>query len=91
MQTFVANFFRDIALTTGITIFALAVNLWFWWKYLRRSDDERFWIWPYSAFLGRVQHAKVDAKVDEERKLTSKEPHQPKTYSEKILVHQPFS
>jgi hypothetical protein len=46
MQTFVANFFEVIALTTGLTLFVLTIQLLFWWKYLRTSDDQRFWGLP---------------------------------------------
>jgi hypothetical protein len=43
MQTFVANFFETIALITAITVLSLAVTLEFWWRYLRRTDNQRFW------------------------------------------------
>ena len=43
MQAFIANFFEMIALITVLTLFVLIVNLEFWWRYLRRTDDERFW------------------------------------------------
>lgn len=29
--------------STAITLFALTVNLLFWWKYQRRADNLRFW------------------------------------------------
>ena len=43
MQTFVANFFEVIAFITGLTLFVLTIQLQFWWKYLRRADNKRFW------------------------------------------------
>ena len=53
MQTFVANFFEVIALTTGLTLFVLTVNLEFWWRYLRRTDNQRFWRWDASTLFSR--------------------------------------
>ena len=43
MQTFVDNFFETVALITALTLFVLTVNLEFWWRYLRRTDNQRFW------------------------------------------------
>jgi hypothetical protein len=43
MQTFVANFFETVALITALTLVVLAVNLEFWWRSLRRTDNQRFW------------------------------------------------
>lgn len=43
MQTFVANFFEVVAFITALTLFVLTVNLLFWWRYMRRRDNLRFW------------------------------------------------
>jgi hypothetical protein len=43
MQTFVANFFEDVAWITALTFFVELVQLEFWWRYLRRRDNLRFW------------------------------------------------
>jgi len=53
MQTFVDNFFEVIALTTGLTLFVLTIQLVFWWKYLRRMDNQRFWRWDASTVFSR--------------------------------------
>jgi membrane protein YdbS with pleckstrin-like domain len=45
MQTFVANFFETVAFITALTLIALTVTLEFWWRYFRRTDNQRFWIW----------------------------------------------
>jgi hypothetical protein len=52
MQTFVANFFETVALITGLTLVVLTVNLEFWWRYLRRTDSQRFWVWDLQALRG---------------------------------------
>ena len=56
MQTFVNNFFETITLITALTLFVLAVNLEFWWRYLRRTDNQRFWVSDFQAL--RVGHKK---------------------------------
>jgi hypothetical protein len=43
MQTFVPNFFETVALITALTLFVLTVNLEFWWRYQRRTDNLKFW------------------------------------------------
>ena len=43
LQTFIANFAEVITLITVLTLFVLTINLEFWWRYLRRSDNQRFW------------------------------------------------
>ena len=43
LQTFIANFSEVITLITVLTLFVLTINLEFWWRYLRRSDNKRFW------------------------------------------------
>jgi hypothetical protein len=43
LQTFIANFSEVIALITVLTLFVLTINLEFWWRYLRRNDNQRFW------------------------------------------------
>ncbi|MGA2972822.1 MAG: hypothetical protein ABSE39_09410 [Candidatus Bathyarchaeia archaeon] len=43
MQTFVANFFETVAFITALTLIALTVTLEFWWRYMRRTGNERFW------------------------------------------------
>jgi membrane protein YdbS with pleckstrin-like domain len=45
MQTFVANFFEVVAFITALTILALAATLEGWWRYFRRTDNQRFWVW----------------------------------------------
>jgi chromate transport protein ChrA len=45
MQTFVANFFEVVAFITALNVLALAVALEYWWRYYRRTDNQRFWIW----------------------------------------------
>jgi predicted glycosyltransferase involved in capsule biosynthesis len=52
MQTFVANFFETVALITALTLFVLAMNLEFWWRYLRRTDNQRFWVSDFKALRG---------------------------------------
>ena len=52
MQTFVANFFETVALITALTLFVLIVNLEFWWRYLRRTDNQRFWVSDFQALRG---------------------------------------
>ncbi|MGD0690049.1 MAG: hypothetical protein ABSA50_09805 [Candidatus Bathyarchaeia archaeon] len=53
MQTFVANFFEVIAFTTGLTLFVLTIQLLFWWKYLRKPDNQRFWVWDFWTLISR--------------------------------------
>lgn len=43
LQTLIANFTEVITLITVLTLFVLTINLEFWWRYLRRTDNERFW------------------------------------------------
>jgi hypothetical protein len=43
LQTFIANFAEVITLITVLTLFVLTINLEFWWRYLRRMDNHRFW------------------------------------------------
>jgi hypothetical protein len=43
MQSFIANFFENVAAITVLTLFVLTVNLVFWWRYMRRRDNLRFW------------------------------------------------
>ena len=43
LQTFVANFTEVITLITVLTLFVLTINLEFWWRYMRRMDNQRFW------------------------------------------------
>jgi len=43
VQTFIANFTQVITLITVLTLFVLTINLEFWWRYLRRMDNQRFW------------------------------------------------
>jgi len=43
LQTFIANFTQVITLITVLTLFVLTINLEFWWRYLRRMDNQRFW------------------------------------------------
>jgi hypothetical protein len=45
------KFARFAVLLTALTLFVLSVNLWFWWKYLRRTDNQRFWVWDFSTIL----------------------------------------
>jgi hypothetical protein len=52
MQTFVANFFETVALITALTLFLELVQLEFWWRYLRRTDNQRFWVWDFQALRG---------------------------------------
>jgi len=42
LQTFIANFTQVITLITVLTLFVLTINLEFWWRYLRRMDNQRF-------------------------------------------------
>jgi len=53
MRTFVANFFETVALITALTLFVLTVNLEFWWRYLRRTDNQRFWVWDFWEVVSR--------------------------------------
>ena len=53
MQIFVANFFEVIAFTTGLTLFVLTIQLLFWWKYLRRPDNQRFWVSDFRSLISR--------------------------------------
>jgi hypothetical protein len=55
MQTFVANFFETIALITAITVLSLAVTLEFWWRYLRRTDNQRFWVWFFKPCTADIE------------------------------------
>ncbi len=57
MQTFVANFFETVALITVLTLFVLTVNLEFWWRYLRRTDNQRFWVWDFYALVTGVRQS----------------------------------
>jgi hypothetical protein len=43
LQSFIANFTEVITMITVLTLFVLIVNLEFWWRLLRRSDNKRFW------------------------------------------------
>ena len=43
LQTFIANFTEVITLITVLTLFVLTINLEFWWRYMRRMDNQRFW------------------------------------------------
>jgi small neutral amino acid transporter SnatA (MarC family) len=43
LQTLIANFTEVITLITVLTLFVLSINLEFWWRYLRRPDNQRFW------------------------------------------------
>jgi hypothetical protein len=43
LQTLIANFSEVITLITVLTLFVLTINLEFWWRYLRRTDNQRFW------------------------------------------------
>jgi hypothetical protein len=43
LQTLIANFTEVITLITVLTLFVLTINLEFWWRYLRRRDNLRFW------------------------------------------------
>ena len=43
LQTFIANFTEVITLITALTLFVLTINLEFWWRYMRRMDNQRFW------------------------------------------------
>jgi hypothetical protein len=43
LQTFIANFTEVVTLITVLTLFVLTINLEFWWRYLRRTDNQRFW------------------------------------------------
>jgi hypothetical protein len=40
---FASNLFEAAALLTALTLVVLVVNVEFWWRYLRRSDNQRFW------------------------------------------------
>lgn len=40
---FVSNLFEAAVLLTALTLVVLVVNVEFWWRYLRRSDNKRFW------------------------------------------------
>jgi hypothetical protein len=40
---FVSNLFEAAALDTALMLLVLVVNVEFWWRYLRRSDNQRFW------------------------------------------------
>jgi heme/copper-type cytochrome/quinol oxidase subunit 2 len=40
---FVSNLFEAAVLLTSLTLVVLVVNVEFWWRYLRRSDNKRFW------------------------------------------------
>ena len=43
MRHFISNFSEVVVLTTGLTLFVLTIQLLFWWKYLRRADNQRIW------------------------------------------------
>jgi hypothetical protein len=43
MQAFVSNFFETVSFITALTLFVLIIQLEFWWRYLRRRDNQRFW------------------------------------------------
>jgi hypothetical protein len=53
MQTFVANFFETVALMTVLTLFVLTINLEFWWRYLRRTDNQRFWVSDFFSLISQ--------------------------------------
>ena len=52
MQTFVANFFETVVFITALTLIALTVTLEFWWRCLRRTDNQRFWVSDFQALRG---------------------------------------
>ena len=43
LQTLIANFTEVITLITVLTLFVLTIHLEFWWRCLRRTDNQRFW------------------------------------------------
>ena len=43
LQGFISNLFEAAAWITALTFFVELVQLEFWWRYLRRRDDLRFW------------------------------------------------
>jgi hypothetical protein len=47
------EFARFAVLLTALTLFVLSVNLWFWWRYLRRTDNQRFWVWDFWTLISR--------------------------------------
>ena len=53
MQTFVGNFFETVALITALTLLVLTVTLEFWWRYQRRMDNQRFWVWDFWEVVSR--------------------------------------
>jgi hypothetical protein len=69
MQSFMGNFFETVALITALTIFVLTVNLEFWWRYLRRPDNQRFWMWDFQALRGEHRED-YQTKVDGPRAET---------------------
>ena len=44
LQSFISNFFEAVACITALTFFVELVQLEFWWRYLRRRDNLRFWM-----------------------------------------------
>ena len=40
LQAFIANFTEVVTLITVLTLFVLTINLEFWWRYLRRPDNQ---------------------------------------------------
>jgi hypothetical protein len=78
MQTFIANFFETIAFITALTLIALTVTLEFWWRSLRRADNQRFWVWgtrfsqkPENSTSSEPNYALKNGR--ETKGLTSKE------------------
>ena len=49
---FVSNLFEAAVLLTALTLVVLVVNVEFWWRYLRRTDNQRFWVSDFQALRG---------------------------------------
>ncbi|MGA3406935.1 MAG: hypothetical protein ABSD49_14490 [Candidatus Bathyarchaeia archaeon] len=46
LQTFIANFTEVTTLITVLTLLVLTIQLEYWWRYSRRTDNLRFWRTP---------------------------------------------
>jgi hypothetical protein len=53
VQIFASDLFETAAWITGLTVFVLTVNLEFWWRYLQRTDNQRFWVLDFQALRGK--------------------------------------
>ena len=53
LQIFISNFSETVTLITALTLFVLTVNLEFWWRYLRRTDNQRFWVSDFFSLISQ--------------------------------------